>query len=117
MQQINVLPANMKLMNLMKKHPHIIELFVCILSVCFYVVMANKFFIFFRNMFSPTKTVKINNFNILYIQSNPMCINVFLFIKVYYISLILYCSWQIISRINFIKSSFILIILLHFNIC
>ena len=58
-------------------------------NVCFYVFMPNKFFNFFRKMIK-SKTVKINNFNISAIQSNPMCTNICIFIKVYYICPILY---------------------------
>ena len=46
-----------------------------------------------------------------------MCTCVCIFIKVYYISLILYFSRQVVYRINTIKSWFILIMLLHFKVC
>ena len=51
-------------MNPMKKYPHIIEFFACIVNMfVFYAFMSNKFLKFFRNMFN-TKTVKTSNFNI-----------------------------------------------------
>ena len=58
--------------------------------VCFCVFMSNKSFDFFRNMLN-TKTIKVNNFIIFYIQTNPMCAYICIFIKVYYICSIFYC--------------------------
>ena len=57
-------------MNPIQKYPHIIELSACILNM--FVLMFLCFFDSFRNMFN-TKTIKVNNFIIFCIQSNPMC--------------------------------------------
>ena len=84
--------------------------------VCFYLFMSNKFFDFFRNMLN-SKTDKISNFNNGYIQSNPMCTNIYIFIKTYYISTFLYFLRLIISRMNSIEPRFILIIPLYFKVC
>ena len=48
---------------------------------------------------------------------NPVCSNICMFIKIYYICLILYCFRQSVSRINTIKSRPIFIILLYFKVC
>ena len=57
-----VLPATIKSMNLMKKYPHIIELYACTRKVlAFNVFIPNKLFNFFRNMLK-TKTIEINYF-------------------------------------------------------
>ena len=98
-------------MNLMQTYPHILN---CLLVLnYFYVFVSNKFFNFYRNVLN-SKTVKVNNSNIFYIQSNPMCTNICIFIKIYYIRPIFYSFREVISRINLIKSRFILIILLYF---
>ena len=52
--------------------------------VGFYVFMPNKFLNFFRNMLN-NKNLKINNFTLFTKQSNPICANICIFIKVYYI--------------------------------
>ena len=52
--------------------------------------LTNKFLNFLRKMFN-TQTIKVNNFIIFYIQSNPMCACICIFIKVYYICSIFYC--------------------------
>ena len=112
MLSIKVISASIKSMNPIQKHPHIIELFACILNMflCF-VFMSNKFVNFLKKMFY-SKTVKIKNFNIFYIQNNPWCTNICIFIKIYYIFPILYCFRPVICRINSIKSKFILLIIL-----
>ena len=100
-------------MNLLQKYPHIIEPVACILNMfLFYAFMSNKSSDFFRNELN-SKTVKVRNFNIFYIKSNPtICTNICIFIKICYICSILYCFRQIISRVNTIKCRLILIILL-----
>ena len=61
-----------------------------------------------------TKRIEISNIIIMNIQSNPMSSNIRVLIKVYNISPIFYFS-EIISRINPIKSWFILIIFFLFQ--
>ena len=97
---MKVLPAKIKSVNAKQKYPHIIELSASILNIfAFMFFMSNKPFYFFRNMFN-FKTVKLNNFNIFYMQSNSMCTNVYIFIKTSSMSPIFYCFRQIISRVN-----------------
>ena len=64
---------------------------VCLNSkyVCFFVFMSNKFFNFFRSMLN-SKIIEINNFIVFTILSNPMCTNICIFVKIYYICSILY---------------------------
>ena len=83
--------------------------------VSFYFFTSNNFFNFFRNLFN-SKTVKISNFNIFTKQSNPMCTNIRIFLKVYHICPIHYSFWQLIPRINPINFRFILIIFLDFKV-
>ena len=124
---VKVFPASIKSINPMqKKSAH--YWIICLYSenICCYVFMFNKCFNFFWNMFY-TKTIEISNIVIIItiiiiiviiiinMQSKPMSSNIRVFIKVYYISPILYFS-EIIYRINIIKSWFILIILLYFKI-
>ena len=90
---VKVFPLSIKSRKPIQKYLHIIELY------------AN----FFQNMFY-SETIKISKIIILHIQSNPMSSNIRVLIKIYYISPILY-FWQIISRINTIKSWFILLFL------
>ena len=91
---------------------------VCLYSkhVCFCVFMSNKFFDLFRNMFN-TKAVKVSNLIIFYIQSNPMCTNICIFIKIYYMCSFFYFFMQIISRVNTIESRLIFIIHVYFKVC
>ena len=128
---VKVFPASIKSINPMqKKSAH--YWIICLYSenICCYVFILqsitkwrtkgegqrtiDKWFNFFRNMFY-TKRIEISNIIILHIQSNPMSSNIRVFIKIYYISPILYFS-EIIYRISIIKSWFILIILLYFKI-
>ena len=89
-KSVKVFPASIKSINLMQKYPHSIESFACYSkNICFYVFITDKCFNFFRNMFY-SKTIKISNIIILYIQSNPMRSNIRVLIKIYYVSPFLY---------------------------
>ena len=112
---IKVLPASIKSMNPMHKYSHFIKLLYS-QYVCFYVFMLNNFLNFFRSMFN-SKTVKIINFIICFIQSNPMCTNICIFMKVLYICLNFYSFRQIIATLKLIKFELILIVLLYFKVC
>ena len=103
-------------MSLIQKYPHITELFACILNMfVFNVFMSNKMHNLFRNMFY-SKTIKVNNFNIFYIQSNPVYANICIFIKIYDIFTSFYFFKQITSRINTIKYRLISIVIFLFQI-
>ena len=115
-KSVSFLSASTKSINPVQKYPHITELFACTRNVSFDVFILDTFFNFFRNMFNA-EAIKINNFILFTKQSNPMCTYVCIFVKVYYISPILYFIRQIVSRTNTIKSWFHSILLLYFNIC
>ena len=89
---------------------------VCFYSkyVCFYIFMPNNFFNFLSNMFD-SKTVKIIISIFFYIQSNLMCTNICIFIKIYYMCPNFYSFREIISRISSFKSKFRLKIFLYFK--
>ena len=89
---------------------------VCLISenVCFNVFIFHKFFNFFRKTFH-SKAIEISNIIICHMQSNPMSSDIRVLIKIYCICCILYFLW-IISRVNTIKSRFILIIFLYFKV-
>ena len=116
-KSVSFLPGIIKSINPMHKYPHV-ELFACtrkMLALMFF--FPNKFFNFFRNIFNTEANV-INNFTFVTKKSNPMCAYVCMFINIYYIRPILYFLFsQNISRINTIKSWFILIILFYFKVC
>ena len=114
-KSIKVLPASIKSMNPMHKCSHIIKLLYS-QYVYFYFFMLNNFLNFFRNMFN-SKTVKIINFIIYFIQSNPMCTNICIFMKILYICLNFYSFRQIIYTLKLIKFELILIVLLYFKVC
>ena len=83
---------------------------ICLYSknICFYVFITNKCSNLFWNMFYSER-IKISKIIILLKQCNPMGSNIRVLIKIYYTCPILYFLW-IISRVNTIKSRFILII-------
>ena len=81
---------------------------VCLYSK--YIIIPDKFFNLFKYMFN-TKTIELNNFTSVRKQSNPVCVYVCIFIKVFYVCPILYLFRRMISWKNSIKSWFILIIL------
>ena len=60
-KSVNFLPGSIKSMNPMQKDPHITELFAYTRKMLAFVLISNKFFNFFRNMFN-TKTIKIKGF-------------------------------------------------------
>ena len=64
-----------------------------------------------------TKTVEVTNFIPVRKESNPIRTKICIFIKVYHISPILNFFRQIFSRINVVKSWFILVIPLYFKVC
>ena len=72
-------------MNPVQKHPHITESYACILKMsCYNCRSSNKLFNLFWNMFK-SKTIKISDFIIQYIQSNPVSSNIRILIKIHYI--------------------------------
>ena len=119
---LKVFSASIKSINPIQKYPHVIESHACILKIFVFT------FLFYEaederrliNLLSLSqyvypKTIKISNITIMNIQSNPVGSSIRVSIKTYYISPILYFG-DIISRINPIKSRFILIKFLYFKV-
>ena len=97
---VNGFPLNIKSINSVQKYPYITESYACILKMFFLMLLSfsrsrrqrmnNKCFNFFPNMLY-SKTIKISNAIIIYVQNNPMSSNIRVFINIYYISPMLYC--------------------------
>ena len=88
-------------MNTMQKYPHFIELFDCILNTFVFMLLCPINLLIPLGIYSTPKPS--TNFNIFYMQSNPVCIKIPIFIKIYYIFPIIYSFREIISRINTIN--------------
>ena len=82
----NVFPASIKSINPIRKYPHIIESYACILKIIVVTDIDRLINALMSvNMFYP-KTIKISNIFIMNIQINPMSSNIRILIKIYYVS-------------------------------